>query len=287
MTHRLAVAALAAIGGAALGPGCGLDVRPFAGTIMQLTVANAGPTPVGEHLELWARDRYDDILRIDPFYHESEHQSAYGIMIRQAISLDDPCIIDVTGHLLTDAAAYPTTVTMAGVTQTPDEQALAVVQRIEQLAPAGQPPLLAVLPWDATPPPTVAKDATPDERLAACNAYTSASDRAYVANPLQITAPAHGTVFGFIRFISTVPAQNYDGFRLDTPVNLDGVQEIFFTREGDSVDAGQRGPLFLTSRLVPGGRDVVHFELIHGDPNGTESGGASLYVDLGAGAGSF
>ena len=226
------IAMVALLFGSAVGSGCGLDVRLFAGTIMEFTVANAGMTPVGEHLELWARDPYDDILRIDPFYHESAHQSAYGLMIRQAISLDDPCIIDDAGHLLTDASAYPTTVTTAGVSQTPAEQALAVVQRIVQLAPAQQPPLLAVLPWDTTPPPSLPPDATPAERLAACTAYEDASDRAYVANPLQITAPAHGAVFGFIRFISTEPAENYDGFRLDTPVRLQGVQEILLHARG-------------------------------------------------------
>src|SRR5262249_53545189 len=121
-----------------------------------------------------------------------------------------------------------------------------------------------------------------------CNGFKTASEMAcgnvkgcgYIPNPLQITAPLHGYVFGFPAFFSIVPPTNYDGFRIDTPVNLQGVQEIFFTLEGDNVDPNNRGPLFLTSKRVPGGNDIIQFDLTHADPNGTATGAAALYVDL-------
>jgi hypothetical protein len=175
-------------------------------------------------------------------------------------------------------------VTVAGVVQTPAQQAKQVIDRINQLSPPGQQPLLAVLPYDPNVPAPLAPTATPAERLKVCNDYRAASDNTYIANPLQITGPAHGTVYGFIRFIQTTPSEDYDGFRIDTPIKLTGVQEIFFTTETGpvaSVDPSHRGPLYLTSSMGQGGgRGVVHFDLIHADPNGNESGGASLYVDL-------
>lgn len=260
--------------------GCdALTVRSFAGTIMQFTMANVGITPAGQHLELWARDQYNDIIRVNPFYDLPNGLAAPGLMIRQAISLDDPCLIDAKGNLLTTAAAYPTTTTVAGVTQTPEQQAQQVRDRISQLSPPGQAPLLAVLPYDATPPPTVPKTASAAERKMACDAYRGASDRTYIGNPV-VTAPTHGFIYGFVRFVTTLPPVNYDGFRLDTPVGLKGVQEIFFTIEGNTVDANNRGPLFLISTQTPGGRDVVHFDLIHADPLGQASGAAALYVNL-------
>jgi len=261
--------------------GCdALGANAFAGTIMQLTVANASVTPPGQHLELWARDQFDDIIRIRPFYDETNFETTFGLMVRQAISLDDPCLIDAEGHLLTDASAYPGPVTIAGVTQSPAQQAKQVVDRINQLAPPGQTPLLAVLPYDPNTPPTLPAGTAPADRLAACTAYRNKGPLTYIANPLQITAPAHGTVYGFIRFISVSPAEDYDGFRLDTPINLAGVQEIFFTTETDNVDPNHRGPLYLTSMRTTSGREVVHFELVHADAGGTESGGAALYVNL-------
>jgi hypothetical protein len=189
-------------------------------------------------------------------------------------------MIDSKGNLLTSSAAYPTSVMVAGQTQTPDEQAAAVVGRINQVNPASGP-LLAVLPWDKNPEPIIGPNATPDERLADCNAYKALSPNTYVPNPLQMTAPAHGTVYGFVSFSTVVPATNYDGYRLDMPVSLKGVQEIFFTVEGDNVDPNHRGPLYLVSTRTPGGNDVVHFDLT--PPAGSMaaiSGTAALYVNL-------
>ena len=283
--RTLALASLAA------SLGCdALTVRPFAGTVMQFTLAAAQITPPGMHLELWARDQYNDIIRINPYYDFPNGKTSTGLMIRQAITLQDPCIIDNAGNLLTSAAAYPTTITQNGIVQTPQQQAQQIIDRINQLTTnatiASGGPLLAVLPYDATPPPSIPDTTSAAQRLAACNAYanpdpnTDTDPLTYVANPLQLTAPAHGAIYGFVRFLSTVPPQNYNGFRLDTPVNLKGVQEIFFTLEGANVDPKNRGPLYLTSTLTPGGRDVVHFDLTSADPNSTASGAAALYVDL-------
>lgn len=269
--------------------GCdALTVRPFAGTVMQFALSGAKITPPGQHLELWARNQYNDIIRINPYYDFAKGLTSNGLMIRQAISLQDPCIIDDNGNLLTSAAAYPTTITQNGIVQTPDQQAQQIRDRITQLSTnktiVTGGPLLAVLPYDPTPPPSIPDTATAQDRLAACKAYAPyagmGDDLTYVANPLQLTAPRHGAIYGFVKFASITPAQNYDGFRIDTPINLKGVQEIFFTIEGPNVDPKKRGPLYLISTLTRGGRGVVHFDLTSADPNTIVSGAAALYVDL-------
>jgi hypothetical protein len=271
--------------------GCdALGVHPYAGSIIQLSVANAPVTPAGQHLELWARNANNDIIRIEPFVDLTNYVTAQGMMIRPAISLKDPCMTDGHGHLLTSATAYPSSVTIAGVTQTPPEQAQQVIDRINQLAPAVGNVLLAVVPYDPTPPPTIPDGTSPEDRQTLCDNFMFTTDpdkksipTRYVANPKQITAPINGTVYGFIAFTTISPPTNYDGFRLDTAVNLKGVQELFFTLETvepKDVDPLHRGKLFLTSELTQGGRDVVHFELRHADPNDLASGSAAVLFNL-------
>jgi hypothetical protein len=261
--------------------GCdALTVHPFSGTVGQFTLSGAQVSPAGQHLELWARDQYNDIIRLNPYYDETNAAAAFGLVVRQAVPPDSPCMIDSKGNLLTSPAAYPTSVMVANTTQTPDEQAAAVVGRINQVNPASGP-LLAILPWDKTPEPIIGPNATPDERLADCNAFIKAGPNTYVPNPLQVTAPLHGNVYGFVSFSTVVPATNYDGYRLDMPVSLKGVQEIFFTVEFDNVDPAHRGALYLVSTRTPGGNDVVHFDLT--SPAGSMaavSGTAALYVNL-------
>ncbi len=277
--------------------GCdALTVRPFAGTVMQFTFdgINAATIPAGQHLELWARTQYNDIVRVPGYYDLTNGLSAPGITIREAISLKDPCMIDgyyfaneatnpSAGNLLTSAAAFPTTITQGGVTQTPQQQAQQIIDRIHQVTddPSIQTgsPLLAVLPYTATPVPSIPDSATPADRRATCDAYT-ADPLAYVPNPFQLTAPLRGTIYGFVKFVSVTPPSNYDGFRIDSPLNLKGVQEIFFTLEGNTVDPNNRGPLFLISQRTQGGLDIVHFDLIHADPMGLATGTAALEVDL-------
>jgi hypothetical protein len=280
--------------------GCdALTVRSFAGTVMQFTLngVTAQTIPANQHLELWARTQYNDIVRVPGYTNLSTGLSSPGIMIRQAISLKDPCIIDgyyfpekandaTAGNLLTSPAAYPTSVNSGAVTQTPEQQAQEVIDRINQLTTnvtiASGGPLLAVLPFDPAVPPTVPDTATSAERRTACDAYAKNLNDplAYVANPFQLTAPLKGTIYGFVKFLSVTPPSDYDGFRIDTPLNLKGVQEIFFTLEGNTVDPNNRGPLFLISKRTQGGVDVVHFDLVHADPMGTASGTAVLEVDL-------
>jgi hypothetical protein len=277
--------------------GCdALTVRSFAGTVMQFTFdgITASTIPANQHLELWARTQYDDIVRVDGYTDLQNGVTANGIMIRQAIGLKDPCTIDgyyfqdekndpTKGNLLTSAAAYRTSLSAGGVTQTPQDQAQQVIDRIDQVSDnitiASGGPLLAVLPYTPTVPPSVPDAASPSDRRAACDAYVM-DPLAYVPNPYQFTAPLRGTVYGFVKFISSKPPSDYDGVRIDTPLNLKGVREIFFTLEGNSVDPLNRGPLFLTSKLTQGGIDVVHFDLIHADPMGSASGTAALLVDL-------
>ena len=51
--------------------GCdALTVHSFAGTVMELTISGVTrrDAAADQHLELWARTQYDDIVRIDPYY---------------------------------------------------------------------------------------------------------------------------------------------------------------------------------------------------------------------------
>src|SRR5437764_1700068 len=92
-----------------------LTVRSFAGAVMQFTISGvtAQTLTPAQHLELWARTQYDDIVRIEGYYDLANGKSSPGLMIRQAISLKDPCMIDgyyfadnPNGNLLTSPAAY-------------------------------------------------------------------------------------------------------------------------------------------------------------------------------------
>src|SRR4051812_22209455 len=181
--------------------GCdALSVKSFAGTVMQFTLegVTASTIPAGQHLELWARTQYNDIVRVSGYTNLASSATANGIMIRQAISLNDPCMIDgyyfpaevhdaTAGNLLTTAAAYPSSVSEGGVTQTPDQLAQQVVDRINQVTSnttiATGGPLLAVLPFDPNVPPALPATATAMDRRAACDAYISQADfTTYVAN---------------------------------------------------------------------------------------------------------
>jgi len=272
--------------------GCdALSVRTFAGTVMEFTISGvtAQTLTPSQHLELWARTKYDDIVRIEGYYDLPNGKSSPGLMIRQAISLKDPCMIDgyyfannPNGNLLTTAAAYASSSNAGGVVQTPDQLAQQVTDRIHQLTdpPGSSAPLLAVLPFDPNVPPSVPDTASSTERRAACDSFIQQSPNTYIGNPYQITAPLHGTVYGFPKFVSVTPPANYDGFRVDTPTNLKGVREIFMTVEGPTVDPKNRGPLFMISQMTQNGQGVVYFNLIHADPMGTASGTAALLVDL-------
>jgi hypothetical protein len=267
-----------------------LTVRSFAGATMQFTISVPGATPVGTHLEVWARDSNNSILRIEPFYDQNAYKTAPGLIVRQAISATSPCMTDANGNLLTDAAAYPGPVKFGNITQSPEQQAQQVQQRIAQLNPSGGRPLMAILPWDplcdadgsnchSQAEVVVPDGSSPADRKAICDGFRG-SPLFYVPNPLQITAPLHGAVYGFADFTTLQPPTNYNGFRLDTPVSLKGLQEIFLTVEGDNVDPNKRGPLYLASTRVQGGVGVLQFTLINpADQNGA-SGAVAVYTDL-------
>ncbi|HEX6839147.1 MAG TPA: hypothetical protein VF334_21355 [Polyangia bacterium] len=257
--------------------GCdALTVHPFDGSVLVMSIQQdptAGATPAGRHLELWARDRFDDLERLPLFYDGADYKTTYGVTVRKTITLDDPCMIDAHGNRLVDAAAWPATIDEGGITQTPEQQAVEVRNRIAQLnaPPDGTQPssLLALVPWDPSTPPAIDAAAAPADRLAACRAWWASSELAYTPNPLQITSPLHGYVYGFLAYVTAVPPTDYDGIRIDTPVNLDGVEELFVTDEGPSVDVAARGAVYLTSTPAPGGNDVAHFDLAGPKASGT------------------
>src|SRR5262249_184161 len=69
-----------------------LTVRSFSGATLQFTISVPGATPAGTHLEVWARDSSNSILRLAPFYDQNAYKTTPGLIVRQAISLDSPCM---------------------------------------------------------------------------------------------------------------------------------------------------------------------------------------------------
>jgi hypothetical protein len=276
-----------------LAAGCngGLTVDSFIGTVVQLTIATSAPTAAGTHLELWTRNANHDILRVDAAYtfpdpvDHTQTKTIYtlGLQIRPAVSKDDPCMIDGKGNLLTTAAAYQT-LTVAGVTETPDEQAQAYNNRIAQITSVSDggmqaTTLLAVVPFDETPPPQVQPTDGAAVRLAACKDYWSKSPLAYTGNPAQVTAPIHGTAYGFVGYTTTRPSASYDGVRLDSPTKLAGAEDLWLSVETAPlamVDANNQGPVYLEGKPDQGGNDVIHFDLTGPSASGT----AALYTNL-------
>jgi hypothetical protein len=243
---------------------------------MQMTL-EVSPSAPGEHLELWARTRYDDIVRINGTFIDPATKKVsypYGLHVRDAITLDDPCIIDAKGNLLTSPAAYPPSVTIAGVTQSAEQQAEVVRNRIKQLLATTQgglqsDTLQAIIPYNEAVLPTVAGDASAEQRLAACRDYWT-DPLAYTPNPAQVTAPLHGTVYGFVGYTTTRPPAGYDGLRIDTPVGLRGLRELWVTRETVAVvDPMNRGGTVMDGVPNAGGRDVVHIDLTGPEGSGT------------------
>lgn len=283
--------------------GCDLGVRSFAGAIVQMTITGATPTAPSQHLELWARTQYDDVVRVDHLYAdptgaESGGEAArrrYGFVIRDAIRMNDPCMIDDAGALLTTAAAYDDAV-IAGVQQTAEDQAAAVRARIAQLTSTnncaeGLPDpscgaqatsLYAMVPYSPKVDPTPLVGLSPvtpaDERLERCRAYWGSHPLAYTPNPTQIISPLHGTVVGFLDYTTPVPVAGYDSIRIETSLSLKGLRELFLTVEtrepgeaGDGVDPLHRGPVFLAGTPTPAGRGVLFLDL-----NGPTASGTAL-----------
>jgi hypothetical protein len=264
--------------------GCDLSVPPFAGTVVALSLQGAAPLPAGQHLELWARSPYDDIIRINGTFDAptAGRMSPFGLVIRPVITLDDPCVIDAQGNLLVTAAAFPSTIVVDGVTQTPEDQAASIRARVRQLdsssvcdGSGGNPDshcgaqastMLGAIPWDsaAAPPPTQADipfDTAPADRLARCTAYWASSPLAYTADPIQVSAAAHGQILGDVSYMTTVPPSAYDGITIFSPTSLTGIRELWITVETDAVDPSHRGPVYLQGYPDRGGAYDLHFDL--------------------------
>jgi len=281
--------------------GCDISAKSFAGSILQMTISGATTNPPGKHIELWARNQYDDIIRVNQTYNAPDPKDPanktiplqpFGFVIRNAISMADPCMIDSAGNLVTSAAAYSKTTKIDGVTRSPEEQAAAVRARIAQLTTTsncdsaspphcgGQPTnLLATIPFDATvadPPAQLTFDSSAGERLAACQAYWASSLLAYSPNPSQLVLPTHGTVTGFLEYTTQVPVQGFNSVHIESPTNLKGIRELFMTVENNDVDPRNRGPIYLQGYPGPGGRGVVFFDMRGPDTSGT----AAVQVDL-------
>jgi hypothetical protein len=277
-----------------------LTARSFAGSVIQmtLTLSSPDPMPADRHLELWARDQYDDTIRIDGITNAHTGESHFGLHVVVAVDPNDPCMIvsdpksPAYGELLVTPQAYPNTTTINGVAQTPDQQAQQVKNRIAQVTAmtvkcesCGQDfvglqaaSLLAMVAHTDKSNLAAMQATSAADRAAACNDYWS-DPLAYTANPAQLTAPLHGALLGFINYNTVAPPAGFDGLRVDTPVNLRGVQELWLTTESvppAQVDPAHRGPLFLEGVPGSGGRDVLHFGLA--GPGG--AGAAAMYVNL-------
>ena len=185
------------------GAGCDISARTRAGAILVMSMQGVEELPAGQHLELWARLSTNDVVRIDSIYDvtapdpanpakEKIFHSFYGLTVRKAITMNDPCMIDSYGNLLVTAAAYPSDTTVNGVHQTPEEQAAQVRARIAQLVTDrscddATPPhcghqiknLIGVLPFDPTPPPVIQANAPAADRLAICRLLGREPDLVY------------------------------------------------------------------------------------------------------------
>jgi len=306
-----------------LATGCDISAKSFSGTVVNLTLTGVQTAP-GAHLELWARSQFNDIIRIngnfdipDPKNPQITNRiTPYGYKVVPAITMGDPCMIDANGNLLVTASAYKDG-DFGGVHETAEEQAQQVRGRIQQLTAlsdcdgSGLDPtyhcghqagvigtlqgLIAYQLVDAagnvtsqwSPPPAVPFDAPPQERLAACTAYWASSPLAYTPNPAQITGPVHGVLWGVLTYTTTLPPSLFDAIRVDSPVHLKGLRELWFTTEtNDQVDPENRGPVLIQGTPGIGGRAVVHIEMLPPpDPTGmgmtaSVAGSAALYVDL-------
>jgi hypothetical protein len=294
--------------------GCSLEVKPFAGSVLAMTLAGAAASAPGHHLELWVRDEHDDIVRLDALDQVDDPSSPWrgqrltpvGIVIRPAMTMNDPCMIDDAGHLLVTASAYPSTIVVGGVSQSPEEQAQVERWMASALASTsscdgsgldpryhcGRQPanLLGIFPYElvddhgavvstAPTPPSLPFDTPPADRLAACRAYWASSPLAYTPNARQVTAPAHGTMFGVVTFTSAAPTVAYDQIRIDSPTHFGAVRELFLTDELDQVDPLHRGPVYLGGQAGPGGNAVYHMDLV-APSSSNVSGSATFWTDF-------
>jgi hypothetical protein len=257
--------------------GCALQVKPFTGTVIALDIGGADtallPT---QHVEMWGRNANDDIIRISYLIDQGlpDQDEQYGLQLRQAVDATDPCMINDTGYLLTDARAYPTSVVQAGVAQSPEQQAAQMMLRIRQVtsvAVGGLQPssLLVTMPFDPTPRPAIAADAAPDARKQACNDYWGKGRYVYTGNPAELPEPVHGVSLGAITYVTTSPSASYSEITITSPYDLSNLEEVWFTLEyvpPAEVNPFSRGPVWLRSVPDPNmGRSFLTFQLTGDD----------------------
>jgi hypothetical protein len=243
-----------------------LTVHPFLGTAMILDLDGAAPSQPGQHIELWGRNDHDDIIRLSYLVGSDEQR---GFQIRLAIDPKDPCVINDTGYLLTDPAAYPATTNLGGVVQTADEQALQVVNRIRQVTSVDlggmqSSSLLLAMPYDETPWPTVASNAAAADRLAACQDYWKKSPYSYTPDPAQLGTPMHGALLGPVDYQTSIPQQRFEDIYLDSPYDLGNLRELWLTLETvppANVDPAHRGATWLLGTRSDVGRGAINFSL--------------------------
>jgi hypothetical protein len=288
--------------------GCSdLTAKPFAGTIVEMTLTGAPVSMGTAHYELWARNETNDVIRVSGIFdvpdpNDSQKSTRYfpvGFRVRPAVTMGDPCMIDQDGHLLVTADAYKDGV-FAGVAQSAEEQAQTIRARIAQVTSlsecdgsGGDPAyhcgrqngltgdMLGLVAYElvdeqgnltnaAPDPPKIPWDTPPDQRKTICQQYWDSSPLAYTPNPSQFTYPAHGQLLGVLTYSTTSPPASYDSIRADTSLHLKGIQELWFTTESkDQVDANNRGPILIQGTPTDGGREVVHFEMVPPrDPSG-------------------
>jgi hypothetical protein len=228
---------------------------------------------------MWGRTSNDDILRLGYSLTTRETNEIQGFMIRTAVTLTDPCMINDAGFLLTDPRAYPSTISFHGVTQTPAEQAGQIILQIRNVldvADGGLQPnsMLLAMPWDETPEPVIDANAQPAVRKTACQAYWGLSPYAYTPAPLTLTAPAHGLAMGPIAYSTSVPLNSVDSIPLVSHYDLSNLQEFWMTLESvppAMVDPAHRGPPYLQGYRVNRGDGTANFDLTGSDPGVTGS----------------
>ncbi len=321
-TLGLALMTLCATGCAELG------VEPFQGSWIALSLnwplfvppQMAGQTPQpsllspGEHLDMWAilpPDGRPVRLTVNKYTDPGKFP---GFNVVPALDPNDPCLIDANGNHLLGIVAQ----------SGPDKelQQQAVVQKVREVvaktttigAAAGVAgkapvPLLGLVQDGGLKPDdilnlaklSVQGDAQAiQDRLAFCPSFLSSHFDYYQGNPLQLTAPLHGTLFGFFNFntigpefqtadpATFLPPQNFGGIAITTRMSLHGMTALLLTRE-TAQNPALPGTVVVKGGALPpaaSGRGAIRFGLQATIPVGmgmTQTvtvGTASVLTDL-------